>query len=185
MIGMRNEALRKMRKQLQHALRHDPLTGTLSADAFAATVDHAIERRRSLSAENPGGIMLVLKAGNLDEISRRYGPHWADTVMRSLANIVRASIRREDVVGRLGTNELGILLLGAREENALSIGVRIQEGIARNSFNADNGVKLEVDVVLGGALFDEEADFNLIRHSAGEIARSASNPGALPLERIQ
>ena len=41
-LCLRNEALREIQKELQHALRHDPVTGTLRANAFATSVEHAM-----------------------------------------------------------------------------------------------------------------------------------------------
>lgn len=114
---LRSEALRDTQKELQHVLHHDPVTGTTRADEFANSVAHAIDRRRVSTAENSDGVMLVLRVDNFDEIGRRYGPQWADTLLQSIVRIVYSSVRYGDLVARLASDELGICWREVRVRN--------------------------------------------------------------------
>lgn len=174
-----------MRRQLQHAHRHDAVTGTLTATNFAALVAQANERRQALSDADQAGALLVVTVENLDEIGRRYGPEWGDTVMQALASIVRAAIRQSDVVGRLATNELGVLLPGAKEENAGDIGARIRAGIDRASFAGDGETPIRVEIALGGVLFEAPVEFNRMRRSASAVASAGHAGQTVPLHHAQ
>ena len=178
-VCLRNEARRKVHKQLQHALPQDPVAGTLSANAFAASVEHAVDRRRMNTAESPDGIMLVLRVGNLDEIGRSYGPQWADTLLQSLVRIVQSSVRYGDLVARLASDELGIYLPGATTENARDICERIRARVHETTFAAGQERQISVIVRLGGTRVGDWADFQALREAANRAAVAEEEAGPL------
>lgn len=173
----RHEALRETQKELQHALCHDPVTGTLRANAFATSVEHAIDRRRLSTAESQDGVMLVLRVGNFDEIGRRYGPQWADTLLQSIARIVHSSVRYGDLVARLASDELGIYLPGATTENARDICERIRARIDETTFTAGQERHIPVTVRLGGTRVGDQANFQALREAANHAAVAEEEAG--------
>jgi diguanylate cyclase (GGDEF)-like protein len=176
-LCLRNEALRDIQKELEHALRHDPVTGTLRANAFAASVEHATDRRRLGTAESPDGVMLVLRVGNFDEIGRRYGPQWADTLLQSIVQIVHSSVRYGDLVARLASDELGIYLPGTTTENARDICERIRARIDEATFIAGQERHISVTVRLGGTKVGDQADFQALREAANHAALAEEEAG--------
>jgi diguanylate cyclase (GGDEF)-like protein len=178
-LCLRNEALREIQKELQHALRHDPVTGTLRANAFATSVEHAIDRRRLTTAESPDGVMLVLRVGNFDEIGRRYGPQWADTLLQSIVRIVHSCVRYGDLVARLATDELGIYLPGTTTEDARDICERIRARIDETTFTAGQERHIPVTVRLGGTRVGDQADFQALRDAANHAALAEEEAGPL------
>lgn len=178
-ICLRNEAFREIQKQLRHALNHDPVTGTLSANAFATSVEHAMDRRRVPDGESPDGIMLVLRVGNLDEIGRRYGPQWADTLLQSLVRIVQSSVRYGDLVARLASDELGIYLPGATTENTREICARIRTQIGETTFAAGQERQISVALRLGGTRVEDQVNFQSLREAANRAALAEEEAGPL------
>ncbi|WP_426230700.1 GGDEF domain-containing protein [Pararhizobium sp. DWP3-4] len=178
-LRLRNEALRDMQKELQHALHHNPVTGTLRANAFAASVEHAIDRRRLSTAENPDGVMLVLRISNFDEIGRRYGPQWADTLLQSIVQIVHSCVRYGDLVARLSSDELGIYLPGTATENARDFCERIRARIDETTFTAGQEHHLSVTVRLGGTRVGDQSDFQALREAANHDALAEEEAGPL------
>ncbi|CCM74778.1 GGDEF domain-containing protein [Rhizobium mesoamericanum] len=176
--------LKKLQETVNYTARHDSVTKTLNGTAFAAAVEHYIDRRKRI-ATDAGGVMIAVVIDTLDEISRRYGPQWADTVMQSLAAIIQSSVRKGDLVARLATNELGVFLPGATVENAQDVGTRIRRRVAEASFSAE-GTPMTIGVRLGGAVFEGPTDFNHIRQLADEMAmqRGGENEDAIPLSRL-
>ncbi|GAC1044879.1 GGDEF domain-containing protein [Rhizobium sp. No.120] len=167
-LQLNNSALRQMQERVTQAARYDSVTKTLNGSAFAAAVEHFIDRRKH-AATDAGGIVIAVIVDTLDDIGRRYGPQWADTVMQSLAVIVQSSVRRDDLVARLATNELGIFLPGATIEDARDIGTRVRTRLSEATFSAD-GAPLSVAIRLGGISFDGPADFNQLRQLADQMA---------------
>lgn len=167
-LQLNNGVVRKMQENVTQAARYDSVTRTLNGTAFAAAVEHFIDRRKH-AATDAGGIVIAVIVDTLDDIGRRYGPQWADTVMQSLASIIQSSVRRGDLVARLATNELNIFLPGAKVEDARDIGTRIRTGVSAATFSAD-GAPLSVAIRLGGTSFDGPADFNQLRQLADQMA---------------
>lgn len=175
----RNDALRETRKELHYALRHDPVTGTLHANEFANSLDNAIDRRRVNRTENPDGVMLVLRVCDFDEIGRRYGLQWADTLMQSIVQIVHSSVRYGDLVARLASDELGIYLPGTTADNASGICERIRTRIKETTFTAAQERQIVVTVRLGGTRVSDQADFYALREAANRAALAAEEAGPL------
>ena len=90
-------------------------------------------------------------------------------MIQSLASIIQSSVRRDDLVARLATNELGIFLSGATIEDARDISTRIRTRLSEATFSAD-GAPLSVVIRLGGISFDGPADFNQLRQLANQMA---------------
>ena len=179
-LQLNNSAIRKMQENVAQAARYDSVTKTLNGTAFAAAVEHFIDRRKH-AATDAGGIVIAVIVDTLDDIGRRYGPQWADTVMQSLALIVQSSVRRDDLVARLATNELGIFLPGATIEDARDIGTRVRTRLSEATFSAD-GAPLSVAIRLGGISFDGPADFNQLRQLADQMAfERGDEDGDIPI----
>ncbi len=177
--------LKKLQETATYAARHDTVTKTLNGTAFAAAVEHYMDRRKRI-ATDAGGVMIAVVIDTLDTISRRYGPQWADTVMQSLASIIQSSVRSGDLVARLATNELGVFLPGASVENAQDVGMRIRRRVAEAAFTAGDA-PLSIGIRLGGAVFEGPADFNHIRQLADEMALErggVETDEALPISRL-
>jgi diguanylate cyclase (GGDEF)-like protein len=167
--GLKNNELKKLQETVNYAQRHDSVTKALNGAAFAAAVEHYIDRRKRI-ATDAGGVMIAVVIDTLDAISRRYGPQWADTVMQSLATITQSSVRSGDLVARLASNELGVFLPGATIENAQDVGMRIRRRCEQAAFATAGDAPLSLDIKLGGAVFDGPTDFNHIRQLADEMA---------------
>lgn len=183
-LCLRNEALREIQEELQHALRHDPVTGTLRAATFATSVEHAIDRRRLSPAESPDGVMLILRIVNFDEIGRRYGPQWADTLLQSIVRIVHSSVRYGDLVARLASDELGIYLPGTTTENTRDICERIRTRIDETTFTAGLERHISVTVRLGGTRVGDKADFQALREAANHAALAEEEAGSLVFREL-
>lgn len=184
-LQLKGAETRTLQEKLNFATRHDAVTKTLNGTAFAAAVEHYIDRRKRI-ATDAGGVMIAVVIDSLDAISRRYGPQWADTVMQSLAAIIQSSVRSGDLVARIASNELGVFLPGASVENAQDVGTRIRRRVSDAAFTAGEA-HLTIDIRLGGAIFEGPTDFNHIRQLADDMAMQrggADSDEALPISRL-
>ncbi|WP_431322896.1 GGDEF domain-containing protein [Rhizobium sp. YTU87027] len=165
--------------QKERALDHHAGTGTLCADAFATSLEHAIDRRRESTAESPDGVVLVLRVGNFDEIGRRYGPQWADTLLQSIAQIVHSCVRYGDLVARLASDELGIYLPSATTENVSDICERIRARVYETTFVAGQERQISVTVRFGGTRVGDQSAFQALREAANSAALAEEEAGPL------
>jgi diguanylate cyclase (GGDEF)-like protein/PAS domain S-box-containing protein len=99
-------ALRRREEQLRMLSLSDELTGLYNRRGFFALGEHAmrIARRRS-----KGLGVISLDVDGLKAINDRFGHTQGDEVLCAVADIIRASVRESDVIGRVGGDEFVIL----------------------------------------------------------------------------
>ncbi|HMG23007.1 MAG TPA: diguanylate cyclase [Kofleriaceae bacterium] len=105
-------------ERLLAASLHDPLTGALSRGAFEQTIAHeaaAATRRRETLA------LAVIDVVGLRRINLAHGHRVGDEVLAQVASRVRATVRGNDPIGRLGGDEIAVLLVSATAEQAAAV----------------------------------------------------------------
>ena len=76
-----------------------------------------------------------------------------------MAASIRRSVRKDDIVGRLGGEEFGVYLTGATLEDARSVADHIRSSVAALHF-APTGAAVALSVSIGGAAFDDVVGFS-------------------------
>jgi len=89
-----------LRREVQHSLDLDRLTGLFNQAALAARVESPIRFE---------GVVTVCDMDNFKEINDRYGHLVGDEILRNIGNLLRSSIRHEDEAFRWGGDEFVIL----------------------------------------------------------------------------
>lgn len=143
-------------EELEHRARFDGLTGLASRH-------EVLERLSAMSASGrrPGARTAALFC-DLDcfkEINDRRGHRAGDAVLRALAERVTATIRQGDVAGRLGGDELLVILDGIHDAHeAWSVAEKIREAV-REPIQLDSE-SVSVSVSIGVTLVhpDETVD---------------------------
>lgn len=105
----------------------DPLTGLTSRQGLSDELALALGRYQRQ------GISTALLMLNLDDFKRvndQYGHGAGDTVLRRVAQVMTASLRRSDVLGRPGDDQFTILLTDAKPEGALAFSERLCRRVA-------------------------------------------------------
>lgn len=106
----------------------DPLTGLANRRGLE-------ERLASeVVAAHQGGVRLSIVLLDLDrfkEVNDRWGHEAGDTALRSVARIVRDSVRPGDATGRWGGEELLVILPGAGLRVAADVAERIRRSVER------------------------------------------------------
>jgi diguanylate cyclase (GGDEF)-like protein len=105
----------------------DALTGLYSKKYFAERLEEEIQR-----ADDTGGelSLLYMTVDKHREIVDRYSDEGFERVALALARLVRSCVRPYDVVGRVETNRLGILLAGTTSSDAYLWAEKIRKNIA-------------------------------------------------------
>ena len=106
-IENQNDRMEQMVRELAH-MRRDPLhdgsldylTGLLNQDAL---------RRRLDTDESFKGVVAVCDLDGFKSINDRFGHVVGDEVLRNVGNLLRSSIRAEDLAYRWGGDELAVL----------------------------------------------------------------------------
>ena len=89
-----------LRREVQNSLDLDRLTGLFNQAALAARIE---------ATEPFEGVVTVCDMDNFKDVNDRYGHLVGDEILRNIGNLLKASIRHEDMAFRWGGDEFVIL----------------------------------------------------------------------------
>lgn len=160
---------------LYRAATRDGLTRLLNRAAFqeqARTMMGDLGRRRG----DPVALtLLVVDADHFKRINDRLGHDVGDRALRAIAATLAGSLRHDDLVGRMGGEEFGILLKGAGFEEAHIVAERLRVTINRLVVGT-NAANTVLSASIGAVSFDrpvpfdfayKQADVNLYKAKRG------------------
>jgi diguanylate cyclase (GGDEF)-like protein len=121
-------AFGRREQALLDQLERDGLTGLASRDAFFRQAASLIGERRRVA--RPLAVAMI-DLDRFKAINDRAGHAAGDQVLAGVAACCREGLREGDVIGRLGGDEIAILLPGASRADALAVAERIRAALAR------------------------------------------------------
>jgi diguanylate cyclase (GGDEF)-like protein len=129
----------------QRAAVTDELTGLLNRRGFRERFAHELERAtRARSALG----LVVLDCDDLKAVNDRGGHELGDAVLQMVADFVRAEKRPEDVAGRLGGDEFGLVVPGAGAEDVTAIAERLRRGLIERGLQTGYPVSATLGVAV-------------------------------------
>jgi diguanylate cyclase (GGDEF)-like protein len=164
-----------MKTMLNQVSSADHLTSCLDGAVFTALVDTF----RAAAEGKPGsrrGALLIIDVDHFKDVNSKFGRSWGDEALRVISDAIRASVRSGDLVGRLGGEEFGVFLPGARRENAEDIAERVRKVIDDTLFEP-GGKRCLLTVSVGGVVFEEQSIFDELIAVAEEQLISARRKG--------
>lgn len=158
----------------------DPLTGVCNRRGFDAEIARAFAQ-----ATRSGSPMalLLFDLDHFKEINDTHGHPAGDRILRTLTRTVAAHLRPDDVLGRLGGDEFGILLADTRIEQAQVLAERVRRAVAKMIVRTDPEIRFTISIGLAGLVHSdspdtliEKADAALYRAKAGGRNRVEADP---------
>ncbi|GAB4057420.1 hypothetical protein GCM10028775_60620 [Catellatospora paridis] len=143
---------REMAEELRQLSVIDELTGVNNRRGFllAARNELALAER----ASRPG-VLLFIDLDGLKKINDSYGHGAGDHALESTSRLLRANIRRRDVLGRIGGDEFCVLLTEASRLSDVDLWAgRLREHVARHNDTSRQPYRLALTV--GATIFDHD-----------------------------
>ncbi len=141
------------RHRLLTALRSlsliDDLTGLYNRRGFADLGEQYLKLARRSSR---GITMVFLDLDRFKTINDSLGHHVGDRALMKVADILRATFRRSDIIGRLGGDEFAVLALEASGESSELLVERLRERF--REFNQSGREPYQLSVSIGMARHD-------------------------------
>jgi diguanylate cyclase (GGDEF)-like protein/putative nucleotidyltransferase with HDIG domain len=131
------------RTRLDHQAGVDPLTGLQNYRAFRDRLEDEVSRARRHGRPLTVAVVDVDRFG---EATDQVGHEESEQSLAAVAALVRSAVRDEDVVARLGTDELGIAFLESDRATALLAAERARRLVAQTPLR--HGMRLTVSVGL-------------------------------------
>jgi diguanylate cyclase (GGDEF)-like protein len=152
-------AARRARKQglalaaMREAALTDPLTGVLNRRGFIEAAERELAR-----AERYGRsfALAYVDVRGLKAVNDSHGHRAGDELLRHAAQLLKQSARADDVVGRLGGDELALLLAEQTSEGAAALADRIHQQLPGH--RTEIGLATPWDLTIGTAAFPEDGD---------------------------
>lgn len=122
----------------------DPLTGALTEKQLERRVYEETDRSRRYG--DPLTLVLV-KMVDYEAFIEAHGLATGDAALRELGRLLCSTVRCADQVGRVATDEFGLLLVHTAKAEAHAIAERVAEVVARHSFPRRKRLKVDTALV--------------------------------------
>lgn len=136
--------------QSEHSLRrladYDDLTGLYNRRAFLERAETLFERAR---IEKVPFTVLILDLDHFKQINDTWGHGVGDRVLQMVGRLLRRELREEDILGRMGGEELAVALFGTSEIQARAVTQRLRECIEEEG-SAVDGLPVALSASIGG-----------------------------------
>jgi len=143
------------RHRLFSALRSlsliDDLTGLYNRRGFSDLGEQYLKLARR---SGRGVTMVYVDLDRFKTINDSLGHHVGDRALLKVADILRATFRRSDIIARLGGDEFGVLALEAADESSELLVQRLRERVV--DFNRTSPEPYQLSVSIGMAHHDDD-----------------------------
>lgn len=132
----------------------DPLTGSGNRRHFLERAEEELARSRRYVLPLA---FLMIDVDNFKAINDNHGHYAGDEVLRSMAATLKHALRATDIVGRLGGEEFGVLLIQTETTEALAIAERLLKSLHSVCITTQTD-PICYTVSIGVAAYDGEDD---------------------------
>lgn len=146
-----NIQLEAANKKLEKASRTDPLTGLSNRRDILIRLDSEVNRFN----RNRQKFSLIL--ADIDDFkifNDKYGHDCGDYILKSIADVLEFTLRKQDSISRWGGEEFLILLPDTDLKGAVNAAEKIKKKVAQSLF-IHSGKKLSITMTFGVSVFQE------------------------------
>ncbi|MGC4086355.1 MAG: GGDEF domain-containing protein [Polyangiaceae bacterium] len=165
---------KELEQRLVELATHDGLTGLYNRRHF---VDLA-ERELSRAARSHCPVSLcMLDADQFKQMNDEFGHTVGDRALTTLARATRGMLRAQDIFGRLGGEEFGVLLPDTRIEGAVSVAERIRRSVEVTQVPTAHSAPVWITVSIGVAQLRPGETFETLMRRADNALYAAKASG--------
>ncbi|MDX1294618.1 MAG: GGDEF domain-containing protein [Sulfurimonadaceae bacterium] len=169
-----NTLLHSKNRELQSHATQDYLTGILNRRVFLQNGQRYFEKAQR---EDTQLAFIMLDIDHFKQVNDTYGHSIGDNVLMLFADTVQASLRKEDLFGRLGGEEFGIMLYESDEYRAEVVAEKVRKSVAKMSCpGVDRSIRITTSI---GIALLETGDTHLrdLQGRADKALYNAKNSG--------
>jgi diguanylate cyclase (GGDEF)-like protein len=169
--------LRRTRQDLSYQellAQTDDLTGLYNRRCFDAQLASFLSRAR---VESVGMTLLLFDLDRFKVVNDEHGHPAGDVVLRQVAAVTRATVRRADLPCRLGGDEFAVLLFGATGRDAVTRARALHDAIGELTVVL-HGATVSPAASMGGAVVRADEDAVDLVKRADEYVYAAKRRGS-------
>lgn len=169
------ETMKKEKEKLKEISISDPLTGIYNHNFFYKRLDEEFDRASRYGMPLS---VVMMDIDNFKKINDTFGHRVGDKVLKKIADILKRSVRKSDMIARYGGEEFAEILTYTQKNGAAEEAERLRSLISELSFK-DEGIDLKVTLSLGVAEYnpDNTADSGELVNRADKALYKAKNAG--------
>lgn len=163
-------ALSETHEKLNYSTSHDPATGLLNREAF---IGHLARVRR----EDECDTLLLVDADDFTKINDQHGHAKGDEALIRIAKALLYSTRPNDVVGRTGGTEFGVILNDVDQDGAILRAEKIRRQVETIPWLKSGRGSIRATVSIGGAEIRGQEDASKSLRQASRCLYEAKQQG--------
>ena len=137
--------LRRLTDELRNLAARDPMTQLLNRRGLGDALQLYFNSRKAEPAH-----VLMVDVDHFKRINDRYGHQAGDTVLCHVAQVLRSTVRRGDLTGRIGGEEFVAICLDSDVDGVMQLAERLRAAIESRAIAvAGDGEMLHCTVTLG------------------------------------
>jgi diguanylate cyclase (GGDEF)-like protein len=136
----------EIRARLEHQARTDSLTGLFNHSVF---YERLLQSLQESSRTHLPLAVLMLDIDDFKHVNDVHGHAVGDELLRFLAEALRAIVRPEDVICRLGGEEFAVVMDNCGGEDAVRVAERVQSRLAAVDFPGIGRMTVSAGLALG------------------------------------
>ena len=137
--------LRRLTDDLRNRAARDPLTDLLNRRGLQEALQHYFNARNAAPA-----YLLLMDVDHFKRINDSYGHQAGDEVICQCANLLRSSVRRGDLTGRIGGEEFVAICLESDAQGVVHLAERLRASVESQAIAvADVAYPLQCTVTIG------------------------------------
>lgn len=162
------------RARLRRLAMFDDMTMAFNHRYLSPRIVEEMER-----AGRSGGEMslLYMDLDHFKSVNDKFGHAIGDVVLRMFADKVRKAVRRVDILVRRGGEEFVLVMPQTSATDALSTGTRIQQTLAGEDLEIENGLRIRQTVSVGVATWDQRESPDALERRADQAMYEAKKLG--------
>ncbi len=143
-VREQTKMLRESEERFRRQAQHDGLTGLASRWFLGERLAEAVERANK-SGSRIG--LLMIDLDHFKQVNDTLGHHAGDQLLRLVADRIRASVRKTDLVARMGGDEFVVLLADIRDSaEAELIGAKVVANVSAPAEIASQSMPVSASV---------------------------------------
>jgi diguanylate cyclase (GGDEF)-like protein/PAS domain S-box-containing protein len=166
--------VRKYQDKLKYLASTDSMTKLYNrryfSDISKEYIIQAQQEKKTLS-------LIILDIDTFKMINDTHGHKIGDDVIISLANILKKSVRSNDIIARLGGDEFVIMLPSASQDIAIRIAEKIRHQVENICIKIDNEEKISFTISLGLATLKAHCTLDTLLQRADKMLYIAKKSG--------
>lgn len=153
----------RLHEEIERMAATDGLTGLYNHRRFQEMLSDELRRLQRIFAPLS---LLLIDIDFFKKVNDTYGHPAGDEILRSVAAILRETMRNVDVPARYGGEEFAAILPGTNQAGARETAERIRKAVEQKAFTVDNAkIPVTVSIGVSTAPYDAESKEGLIERA--------------------